>query len=165
MNSQFPVSSLLLVYQYFFFRSGLVIVGHKQSAFDVAKASGTDLVTLTDLDGIKAVYPPAIHNGGLGSIIMPLATYSKVAGSATAAKAVELTMQAVKDLGGQVLAGKEACGTQRDAEGKLTGIEFKDTSVIEVDIAVLATGAWTASAFPELGLEKLIFASGWVLSV
>ena len=34
---------------------------------------------------------------------------------------------------------------------------------MEADIVLLATGAWTASAFPEIGLEKIIFASGFVL--
>ncbi|KZP30836.1 FAD dependent oxidoreductase [Athelia psychrophila] len=141
-------------------QSGLVIVGYKDGFFDAAQAAGTDLVTLADAAALRAVYPPALQNGGLGTMIAPIATYSRAAGSAKAAKAVELTIDAVRALGGKVLTGKESCGTLRDGSGRLTGVRFKDGSVIETDYAVLAAGAWTASAFPELGLDKLIFASG-----
>ncbi|KAJ1301813.1 hypothetical protein OPQ81_009041 [Rhizoctonia solani] len=141
-------------------QSGLVIVGYKEGFFDAAQAAGTDLITVTDTTTLRAFYPPELQADGLGTMIVPYATYSRAAGSAKAAKSVELTIDAVRSMGGQVVAGKEACATIKDDTGRLTGIKFKDGSVIETDYAVIASGAWTASAFPELGLDKVIFASG-----
>ena len=140
-----------------------MIVGYKDGFFDAAQAAGTDLATLADAAALRAVYPPELRDGGLGSMLAPVATYSAAAGSARAAQAVERTIDAVRALGGTVLGGRAACGTLRDASGQLTGVKFADGSVMETDYAVLAAGAWTASAFPELGLDKVIFASGCVL--
>ncbi|KZP03500.1 FAD dependent oxidoreductase [Athelia psychrophila] len=134
--------------------SGLVIVGYDDGFFDAAQASGADLVTITDAATLHAVYPPALQDGGLGTMIAPTATHSESAGSANAAKANELTIGAIRNMRGKMLTGKEACETLRDKSGQLTGVKFKDGSDIKTDYAVLATGAWTASAFPELGLDK-----------
>ncbi|CAE7231845.1 unnamed protein product [Rhizoctonia solani] len=141
-------------------QSGLVIVGYKDGFFDAAQAAGTDLVTVTDEDTLRGYYPPELRADGLGTMVVPYATYSRAAGSAKAAKSVELTIEAVRSMGGKVIPGKEACATLKDDAGQLTGIKFKDGSVIETDYGVIASGAWTASAFPELGLDKVIFASG-----
>ncbi|KAF7984501.1 hypothetical protein HWV62_13647 [Athelia sp. TMB] len=141
-------------------QSGLVIVGYKDGFFDAAQAAGTDLVTLTSSEALHAVYPPELRADGLGTMLAPIATYSAAAGSARAAQAVARTIEAVRALGGVVLGGKTACGTVCDDSGRLTGVRFADGEVMDADWAVLAAGAWTASAFPELGLDKVVFASG-----
>ncbi|KAF8701558.1 FAD dependent oxidoreductase, partial [Rhizoctonia solani] len=141
-------------------QSGLVIVGYKDGFFDAAQAVGTDLVTVTDDDTLRKLYPPELRADGLGEMIGPYATYSRTAGSAKAAKSIQLTIDAVRSMGGKIIAGKEACASRKNSAGLLTGILFKDGTVIETDYAVIASGAWTASAFPELGLDKVIFASG-----
>jgi len=82
-------------------------------------------------------------------------------GWAEAGEGVKRCIELVRELGGKVLGGKKAVGVLRDGEeGKVNGVRFEDGSAFEAYIVVLATGSWTAPSFPELRLDKHVFASG-----
>lgn len=78
-------------------------------------------------------------------------------------------MQMVLKLGGQIGAGMEVDGLVLSKEaspetGKRVakGVKLKDGTVLEADLVIICTGAWTPSLFPSpsLGISHLLQASG-----
>ena len=74
-------------------------------------------------------------------------------------KGVEIAIQKVRDLGGQIHSGKEVAELIK-AGSRTRGVRCKDGSEFDADIVVLATGSWTASSFPELKLGERCHATG-----
>ena len=68
-------------------------------------------------------------------------------------RAIELLMEKVKKPGGYIVPGKAVNALLKDSEGKTNGVRCADGSEYKSDIVVLAAGAWTPSAFPELKVE------------
>ena len=88
-------------------------------------------------------------------------------GWAVAADATSLMLQKVKAFEAQgaakVFSGKKVVElVKREVEGKVVtrGVKCADGSEYEADLVVLATGAWSASAFPELKLQEKFTATG-----
>ena len=69
-------------------------------------------------------------------------------------RAIELMMDKVKQLGGNIIPGKVVQSLLKNSEGKTSGVKCADGSEYESDIVVLAAGAWTPSAFSELKVEE-----------
>ncbi|KAI0682765.1 FAD dependent oxidoreductase [Cerioporus squamosus] len=80
-------------------------------------------------------------------------------GWAFASQGVERMMAKVTSLGGKIIPGKAAVELLK-TDGKAAGVRCADGSVLEADLVVLAVGSWTASAFPELGLDGQCLATG-----
>jgi len=78
-------------------------------------------------------------------------------------RAVELFMDKVKSLGGHVLPSKTVAQLVKDTSGKTSSVKCADGSEYKADCVVLAAGAWTASAFPELDLEETCVATAQVV--
>ena len=72
---------------------------------------------------------------------------------------IERAMELVRELGGTIIAGKEVASLVK-SDSRTKGVKCKDGSEFSADVVVLATGSWTASAFPELDLGKRAFATG-----
>ena len=68
-------------------------------------------------------------------------------------RAVELMMDKVRKLGGNIVAGKAVQSLLKDASGQTNGVKCADGSEYKSDIVVLAAGAWTPSTFTELNVE------------
>ena len=80
-------------------------------------------------------------------------------GWANATQGVARMMAKVKEMGGQVLPGKDVVELLR-SDGKVTGVKTLDGTVFLAAWTVLATGSWTASAFRELNLGSKCHAVG-----
>ncbi len=113
---------------------------------------------LTKEDVLKSVFPPDIELGEAFNS----RTYSYInhdGGWAEATKAMTLAIEKVRALGGKVL---EAKGVESlvKTSGVTSGVKCIDGSVLEAELVILATGAWTASTFPDLRLEERCRATG-----
>ena len=74
-------------------------------------------------------------------------------------KAMERAMCLVQNLGGRIIAGKEVSELVK-TDSHTSGVKCKDGSEYSADIVVIATGSWTASAFPHLNLGERCHATG-----
>lgn len=74
-------------------------------------------------------------------------------------RAIELMMDKVRKLGGNIVAGKAAQSLLKDPAGKTIGVKCADGSEFMSNVVVLALGAWTPSAFPELKVEDKCIAT------
>lgn len=75
-------------------------------------------------------------------------------------RAIELLMDKVAKLGGSIIAGKAVQSLLKDpSTGKTIGVKCADGSEFKSDVVVLASGAWTPSAFPELKVEDKCIAT------
>ncbi|KAI5121451.1 hypothetical protein M0805_009559 [Coniferiporia weirii] len=131
----------------------------------VASDGETDIVQPSEL------FHPEVH---LGEKITNSHGYLNVDGGwAFAEGGVRRAMQRVEELGGKILPGKEvlvllkssgkpekinsATGPQTS---RTVGVKCKDGCEYAADMVVIATGSWTASAFPDLNLGERCLASG-----
>ncbi|KAH9834008.1 FAD dependent oxidoreductase [Rhodofomes roseus] len=85
------------------------------------------------------------------------------AGWVHSSRAVELLLDKVKKLGGTIVPGKTVARLSKDSSGKTAGVKCADGSEYIAECVVLAAGAWTASAFPELKLEESCVATAQVV--
>ena len=67
----------------------------------------------------------------------------------------------VESLGGKVIPAK-AVSNLIQKDGKTVGVNCEDGSSYDADLVVIASGSWTASAFPGLHLEEKCLATGYV---
>ena len=80
-------------------------------------------------------------------------------GWADAGQGLALMIQKVEALGGKFIAGKTVSGLLRE-NGNTVGVRCSDGTAYEAAFVILSLGSWTASALPELGLEKRCLATG-----
>ncbi|KII95698.1 hypothetical protein PLICRDRAFT_150559 [Plicaturopsis crispa FD-325 SS-3] len=81
-------------------------------------------------------------------------------GWAAAAHGVSSAIRKVIAMGGTVVPGKVVRQLIRTPEGRTAGVECADGTRFDADLVILASGAWTASAFPELRLGDMLVATG-----
>lgn len=87
--------------------------------------------------------------------------FNRDGGWAFAAQGVRLLQSKVEYLGGKVFAAKPVSKLIQH-DGKTTGVQCTDGSSYEADLVVIASGSWTASAFPNLNLREKCLATGYV---
>ncbi|KAL0581348.1 hypothetical protein V5O48_000724 [Marasmius crinis-equi] len=80
-------------------------------------------------------------------------------GWADAGKATAAMTAKVRALGGKVFGGKTVRELIR-TNGLTRGVKCTDGSLFNADLVVIATGSWTPSTFPGLGLEGRSLATG-----
>lgn len=80
-------------------------------------------------------------------------------GWAAATQGVSAMMSRVTALGGTILSDKGVSKLIRE-DGKTTGVLCSDGTTFNADMVILATGSWTASAFPELNLNSNFVSTG-----
>lgn len=81
-------------------------------------------------------------------------------GWAEAARAMEILLLRVREMGGRVLENQEVVGLVKNENGCTTGVKCRDGKCFEGDRVILTIGSWTASTFPELELDSKCLATG-----
>ncbi|KAH9922066.1 FAD dependent oxidoreductase [Fomitopsis serialis] len=110
-------------------------------------------------DPSSPALPPVVQN-----LLQDKSGYiNEDSGWVHSSRAVELLIDKVKSLGGNILPGKAVAHLIKDPHGKTNGVKCADESEYKADCVVLAAGAWTASAFPELDLEETCVATAQVV--
>lgn len=127
-------------------------------AFENDIAHRARVVTLENPDAIRAIFPTGL-NLSLPHDARGFLNYD--GGWAFASQGIERMMYKVSALGGKIIPGKTVAELLRNnGDGTVTGIRCTDESVLYANIIVLAAGSWTASAFPDLGLDGQCLATG-----
>lgn len=129
------------------------VLGASASPKELAKTNKNELISLHEL------FPGEIPLGRRMSSACGFLNFD--GGWAFAEGGVARAIELVRIRGGKVLARKEVIQLLKSDNGKRTrGVRCKDGSEFEADIVVIATGSWTASAFPELRLGEKCLATG-----
>ncbi|KAH9942218.1 FAD dependent oxidoreductase [Epithele typhae] len=120
---------------------------------DIAHGARVDLVDT--VDAARAYFP----DGVTISMTDARGYLNRDGGWAWASKGIQRAMELVTALGGKIVPGKAVAQLLR-TDGRATGVRCVDGSTFAADAVVLATGSWSASAFPDLGLEGQCLATG-----
>ena len=86
-------------------------------------------------------------------------------GWVNAAMGLSLLLKRVESMNGKILPSKNVvklCPLETISKygGPTTEIHCSDSTVLNADLVIVATGSWTASAFPELTLGDICLATG-----
>lgn len=81
-------------------------------------------------------------------------------GWAEAARAVGILLSRVRVMGGRVIEDQEVVGLMKNENVRTIGVKCRDGKHFEGDRVILTIGSWTASTFPELGLDSKCLATG-----
>ncbi|KAM6502510.1 FAD dependent oxidoreductase [Amanita muscaria] len=119
-------------------------------------ALGARVKELIGGDAIRSVFPESVH---LGSFASRNGYINYDCGWANAGQGLSLMIQKVRDLGGEFILGKTVCNLLRE-EGRTVGVQCADGSTYPAAVVILSIGSWTASALPNLRLEKNCLATG-----
>lgn len=148
-------------------RSGVVLTDdtseqshYTQSAYKNDVALGIRVKPLSDVAAMKECFPsgiplgPSLSSGFLNSD----------GGWAWAAGAISRLLVKVKELGAEVRtsAGVKEVVFDKSGSGRATGVKLTSGEVLEGDSVIIATGSWTPSNFPGLGLSSKVLATGSV---
>lgn len=120
-------------------------------------ALGGRLTELIGADDIRGAFPDAVRTASFKN---RKGYVNHDNGWADAGQGLALMIQKVKALGGKFIAGKTVSGLLRDNGNNTVGVRCSNGTVYEAALVILALGSWTASALPELGLEKRCLATG-----
>ena len=127
-------------------------------AYENDKAVGAAVESLLNPKDIRAVFPitakVSIPDNSRGFI-------NRDGGWAFTSQGIQRMMDKVTFLGGKIVpcrAVSELCRS----DGRVSTVRCADGGVYGADIVVLATGSWSASTFPELGLDTNCVATGCV---
>ncbi|KAJ8475385.1 hypothetical protein ONZ45_g15631 [Pleurotus djamor] len=130
---------------------------------DVSIGSRVEVVENGDEIRNKGIFPPSVRTGDFDQFAGYL---NRDCGWAYAGQAVSFLIDKIRQLNGKILSGKAVRTILRNSkEGRATGVECQDGSVYDdAALVVIATGAWTASAFPQLRLQDKLKATGQCLA-
>lgn len=117
---------------------------------------------------LRELFPPGVTLGPKLSGSNVHGYLNEDGGWAYAEGGVARAIELVRARGGVVLAGKEVVELLKSESSvsvtgdgsRTTGVRCKDQTEYMADVVVLATGSWTASAFPELDLGEKCLATG-----
>ncbi|KAL7277840.1 hypothetical protein ACG7TL_008785 [Trametes sanguinea] len=129
---------------------------YTDKAYENDVALGARIEYLSGPDAVRQVFPPSVN------ISVPehaRGYLNRDGGWAFASQGISRMMDKVTALGGKLIPGKPVAELLK-TDGKTTGVRCEDGSVFEADLIVLSAGSWTASAFPELSLQKTCLATG-----
>ncbi|CAL1711342.1 unnamed protein product [Somion occarium] len=141
--------------------SGVVVIGWGQEtyadkAYENDVALGARIETLAEPAAIRARFPADVKTASFEGMSGYL---NRDGGWAFAAQGIQLLLSKVNALGGTVVPSKSVVKLLQ-REGKTHGVECADGSSYEADLVVIASGSWTASAFPDLDLGAKCLATG-----
>ncbi|KAK7473076.1 hypothetical protein VKT23_001179 [Stygiomarasmius scandens] len=118
---------------------------------------GSRVDILPDGEAVRRVFPPEV----------PVSPFHNTRGYmnydggwANAGQAVSYLTSKVKLMGVKVHGGKTVKRLRRRDNAATTGIECEDGTMFEASLVVVATGSWTPSVFPDLGLKEKCLATG-----
>ena len=138
-----------------------MVVGASKAAYtdnsftnDIALGARTEI--LSNPDTIRALFPEGVRTGSFQGISGYI---NRDGGWAFAAQGINLLMEKVKSLGGQIIPGKMVINLIREEE-KTVGVRCGDGTEYHADVVVVASGSWTASTFHALNLGNSCLATG-----
>ncbi len=110
--------------------------------------------------------PEAIHSALPNTVRVSLADnargyINRDGGWVFASQGIQRMMDKVVSLGGNIIPGKAVSELCR-SNGRVSTVRCADGSAYDADLVVLATGSWSASTFPDLGLQTRCLATGSV---
>ena len=148
---------------YFQPRSGVVVLGSGEGTYadkshDNDMALGARLQALDNGHAIRGIFPPQIK---VASFTRSSGYLNRDGGWANAFQGLSIIMSKVVALNGKIIPGKGVKKILRQG-GKTTGVQCSDGTLFSAALVILATGSWTASAFPELELGEKCLATGCV---
>ena len=126
---------------------------------DIAQGARAEIVETPE--AMRALFPTT------ASVAVPENVHGYInhdGGWAWATQGILCAMDHITARGGNIVPGKAVIELVQEGS-KLTGVRCADGSSFYADIVVLAAGSWTASAFPDLGLDGQCLATGYKLRV
>ncbi|KAF8161269.1 FAD dependent oxidoreductase [Crassisporium funariophilum] len=143
--------------------SGVLVLGSSNSGETYVDQSykndialGAVVEPLDSSDSIRSIFPPQVQTASFEQCTGYL---NRDGGWANARQGLSIMLREVVDLKGKVLPGKGVSKILR-RDGRTTGVQCVDGSVIKSALVIIATGSWTPSAFPELDLGRVCLATG-----
>ena len=124
---------------------------------------GCRVEILRTTEDIRACFPPQMPSPRFYNSI---GYYNLDGGWVNANKGLSLLLNRVASMNGKILPAKNVvklCPLKTISAkygGPTTEIHCSDSTVLIADLVVVATGSWTASAFPELTLGGVCLATG-----
>ncbi|KAH8087840.1 FAD dependent oxidoreductase [Cristinia sonorae] len=142
--------------------SGVVVVGNSEAtyadkAYENDISLGARIDTLSTPGAVRSAFPSGIKTGSFDNTTGYL---NHDGGWASAAAAMSTILRKVTSLGATVLPSKTVTSLIKNNDGKTAGVDCADGSEYNADLVVLAAGSWMASAFPNLGLQHQLTATG-----
>ena len=125
-------------------------------AYENDVALGARVEPITSPEAFHALFPDSADVAVLGEA---RGFINRDGGWAWASQGVRRAMDHVLAMGGKIVPGKAVVELMREGR-KATGARCKDGSTFIADLVVLAPGSWTASSFPDLGLNRQCLATG-----
>ncbi|KAF7321586.1 DAO domain-containing protein [Mycena kentingensis (nom. inval.)] len=119
---------------------------------------GVRVKQLETPEDLRSVFPSAVSTGDFAGHTGFL---NLDGGWAHAGQGVSILLDKVTNLGGKILSGKHVVELVCEPDKlKTSGVRMSDGTMISADLVVLATGSWTASAFPKTSIGDLYRATG-----
>ncbi|PCH43935.1 FAD dependent oxidoreductase [Wolfiporia cocos MD-104 SS10] len=106
-------------------------------------------------ESIKSIFPSGVETGAFTNCSAYL-NYD--GGWVNATRASELLLGKVQKLGGKVVVGHAVMSLIK-ADGKTKGVRCVDGTLYDADVVILSVGSWSASTFPELGIDQMCTAT------
>ncbi|KAJ7076830.1 FAD dependent oxidoreductase [Mycena belliarum] len=149
--------------------SGVLVLGEaRDSGLDYKQKSylndlemGLRIVPLDDQSAIQQVFPSATP---VGDFFHHTGYLNRDSGWANAGQGIRLLIDKIAALNGKIVAGKGV--VQLIEQGlKTTGVRCTDGTIFEADLIIIATGSWTASAFPNVPTGDIFRATGQCIAM
>ncbi|KAF4621342.1 hypothetical protein D9613_000843 [Agrocybe pediades] len=142
--------------------SGVLVLGlsdtpYADEAYKNDVSLGASVRTLRDSDAIRSVFPAQVQTGTFADSAGFL---NHDGGWANAGQGLARLIDHVKKLNGKFLPGTRVANLCRDSNGRTTGVQTADGSVLDASLVIIASGSWTASTFSELELGHICLATG-----
>lgn len=175
----FFFQNIILIF-YALSRSGVIVIGlsnddtgaignsYAVESYKNDLALGSRCKELNGGESICACFPETVATAPFQNC----AGYFNLDGGwVDAGKALTILLKEVTALNGKVLPGKRVSRLLRleqapaldgkdQGTSKIMGIECTDGTVLKAELVIIATGSWTPSTFPELGLGEISLATG-----
>ncbi|KAM5542918.1 hypothetical protein V8D89_003302 [Ganoderma adspersum] len=129
---------------------------YTDQAYENDKAAGAAAEPLLNPKDIRSVFP-STANVSLADDARGF--LNRDGGWAFASQGIQRMMDKVTALGGTIVGGR-AVSELCQSNGRVSIVRCADGSAYDADLVVLATGSWTASTFPDLGLDTKCVATG-----
>ncbi len=159
-----------MVSELFFSRSGVLLLGlstgndggtYTDEAYKSDIAVGSRVQALHNGNAIRTCFPPCVPAAAFDGCTGYL---NQDGGWVNAGESLTLLLRKIEDLGGKILPAKQVSHLIRHKAGhgarKSIEIQCSDGTLVHAELVVVATGSWTQSTFPELGLSSICIATG-----
>lgn len=120
----------------------------------------------SDPAAIRAAFPAHLDDGRLARFDTQQGYLNPVSGWAEAGRAVEVGIERVKAMGGEVRAASEVVGLLEE-DGQVRGVKLASGETLGASLVVVAAGAWTPSLFARADMGGLpsVVATGQSIAV